>query len=146
MFFFVFFWLTILSIVIVSRMLCLLIRIVGNDGGAVVASARNVQVTGALRLVHAAPDIILSLVGKIPSAVVARLITTIACADVVALLLAPIADVRQNNRVDVALGTPAVSGRWGVAWVVALREALVAIVGPENGGPCVATVRASHGP
>jgi hypothetical protein len=30
--------------------------------------------------------------------------------------------------------------------MVALREALVAIVGPENGGPCVATVGASHGP
>ena len=127
-------------------MLGLLIRIVGNDGGAVVAPARNLQVTGALRLVHTAPDVILSLVGEILSAVVARLVTAGASADIVALLLAPIADVRQNDRVDITLRTPAISGRWGVARVVALREALVAIVGPENGGPCVATIGASHRP
>ena len=127
-------------------MLGLFLCLVGEILGAAIASAGNLQVTCACWLVHAAPDVILSLISKIPSAVVARLIATIAYADVVALLLAPAADVRQNDRVDVALGTPAVSGRWGVARVVALREALVAIVGPENSGPCVATVGASHRP
>ena len=100
--------------------------------------------TAIIALVYAAPDVILSLVGKILSAVVARLIATIACAHIVALLLAPIADIRQNDRVDVALGTPAISCGWGVARVVALREALMTIVGPEYGGSCVATVGASH--
>ena len=134
------------SVVIVSRMLGLFLCLVGEILGAAIASARNVLETGARWLVHAAPDVILSLVGEIPSAVVARLIATIACADVVALLLAPAADVRQNDRVGVALRTPAISGGWSVARVVTLREALVAIVGPENSGPCVATVGASHRP
>lgn len=135
-----------LSVVVVSHMLGLFLCLNGEILGAAIASAGNVLAAGACWLVYSAPDIILSLVGEIPSAVVARLIAPIACADVVVLLLAPAADVRQNDRVDVALRTPAVSGRWGVARVVALREALVAIVGPEYGGPCVATVGASHRP
>ena len=63
-------------------------------------------------------------------------------ADIVTLLLAPVADVRQNDRVHVAVGTPAVGRGRGVTRVVALRVAFVAIVGPEDGGPCVATVGA----
>ena len=112
---------------------------------AVVAHTARLAVARALRLRHAAPGVVLSLIGEVSGAVVARLVA-VARADIVALLLAPAADVRQNDRVDVALRTPAVSGRWGVARVVALREALVAIVGPEYGGPCVATVGASHRP
>jgi len=55
-------------------------------------------------------------------------------------LLAPITDVRQNDRVHVALGAPAVGGWRGVARVIAARVALVAIVGPENGGSHVSAV------
>jgi len=67
----------------------------------------------------------------------------VARAPVVALLLAFGADVRQNDRVHVALGAPAVGGGWGVARVIAARVALVAIVGPENGGAHVPAVGAS---
>ena len=121
----------------------------------------------ALRLVHAAPDVILSLVGDVARAWRASsgifLVTDadvllynvgdaaraggagagiflVTDADIVTLLLAPIADVRQNDRVEVALGAPAVSGGRGVTRVVAARVALVAIVRPENGGAHVPTV------
>jgi hypothetical protein len=59
-------------------MLGLFLCLVGEILGATIASARNVLAAGTCWLVHAAPDVILSLVGEIPSAVVARLITTIA--------------------------------------------------------------------
>ena len=127
-------------------MLGLFLCLNGEILGAAIASTGNVLAAGACWLVYSAPDVVLSLVSEVSGAMVAWLIAPIACADIVVLLLAPAADVRQNDRVDVALRTPAVSGRWGVARVVALREALVAIVGPENGGPRVATVGASHGP
>ena len=95
----------------------------------------------ALRLVHAAPDVILSLVGDVARAWRASAgIFLVTDADIVTLLLAPIADVRQNDRVEVALGAPAVGGGWGVTRVVAARVALVAIVRPENGGAHVPTV------
>ena len=70
---------------------------------------------------------------------VARL-AAIARADIVTLLLAPVADVRQNDRVEVALGAPAVGGGWGVTRVIAARVARVAIVRPENGGAKVPAV------
>ena len=99
----------------------------------------------ALRLVHAAPDVILSLVGDVAGDVARAWrasagIFLVTDADIVTLLLAPVADVRQNDRVHVAVGTPAVGRGRGVTRVVALRVAFVAIVGPEDGGPCVATV------
>jgi hypothetical protein len=101
--------------------------------------------------------------------VVARLIATVACADglihdlsdaarawgasagillvtdadIVVLLLAVGADVRQNNRNHLTLRAPAVGSRRRVARVVAARVALVAIVGPENGGPNIPAVRAA---
>jgi hypothetical protein len=74
----------------------------------------------ALRLVHAAPDVVLRLVGEVSGTMVARL-AAIARADIVTLLLAPVADVRQNDRVEVALGAPAVGGGWGVTRVIAAR-------------------------
>jgi len=64
-------------------------------------------------------------------------------ADIVALLLAVDADVRQNDRDHLALRAPAVGSRRRIARVVAARVALVAIVGPENGGPHIAAVRAA---
>jgi hypothetical protein len=85
------------------------------------------------QLVHAAPDVILSLVGEVSSTMVARL-SAGARADIVTLLLAPVADVRQNDRVEVAFGAPAVGGGWGVTRMIAARVARVAIVGPENCG------------
>jgi len=115
-------------------------------------------------LIYPAPDGILGLVGKVLGAVVARLIATVACADglihdlsdaarawgasagillvtdadIVVLLLAVGADVRQNNRNHLTLRAPAVGSRRRVA-----RVALVAIVGPENGGPNIPAVRAA---
>ena len=64
-------------------------------------------------------------------------------ADIVALLLAVGADVRQNDRNHLALRAPAVCSRRRVARVVAARVALVAIVGPENGSPHVPAVGAA---
>jgi hypothetical protein len=96
-----------------------------------------------ITLVYPTPDGILCLVGEVSGAVVARLVTTVARADIVALLLAPITDVRQNDLVHVAVWAPAVSSRWDIARVVALREALMAIVGPENSGPHITAVGAA---
>jgi hypothetical protein len=64
-------------------------------------------------------------------------------ADIIALPLAVGADVRQNDRVHVAFGAPAVCSRRRVARVIAARVALVAIVGPENGGAHVPAVGAA---
>jgi len=64
-------------------------------------------------------------------------------ADIVALLLAVGADVRQNDRDHLALRAPAVGSRRRIARVVAARVALVAIVGPENGSPHVPAVGAA---
>ena len=75
----------------------------------------------ALRLVHAAPDVVLSLVSEVARAVGA-LFAAVARAHIVTLLLASVADVRQNDRVEVALGAPAVGGGWGVARVIAARS------------------------
>ena len=60
-----------------------------------------------------------------------------------ALLLAVGADVRQNDRNHISLGAPAVCSGRGVARVIAARVALVAIVGPENGGAHVPAVGAA---
>jgi len=60
------------------------------------------------------PDRILSLVVKTQSTPVA-LPTSVACADALMLLLALAADVRENDRIKVALGTPSVR-----CWRVAL--------------------------
>jgi hypothetical protein len=76
--------------------------------------------------------------------VVTGLITPIALADVVMHLLALRAEIWQNNLVEVALGAPPISGGRDVAWVIALRKALMTIVTPKNGCTCVATVGASH--
>jgi len=108
-----------------------------------VAHAARLAVARALRLRHAAPDLVLSLVGDAAGTPVARLVTIVARAPVVALLLAFGADVRQNDRVHVAFGTPAIGGGRGIARVIAARVALVAIVGPENGGTHVPAVGAS---
>ena len=101
-------------------------------------------VARALRLRQAAPDVILGRVGDATLAGCARTFRVlVARASVVAPLLAFGADVRQNDRVHVALGAPAVGGRRGVARVIAARVALVAIVGSEDGGPCVPAVGAA---
>jgi hypothetical protein len=64
-------------------------------------------------------------------------------ADIVALLLAVSADVRQNDRNHLAVRAPAVSSRRRIARVVAARVALVAIVGAENGGSHISAVWAA---
>jgi hypothetical protein len=56
------------------------------------------RVAGAAGGIHAAPDLLLCLVGEIPGAVVARLLAAITHADIVALVLALMAEVRQNDR------------------------------------------------
>jgi hypothetical protein len=72
-----------------------------------------------VRLVYAAPDVILSRVGDAAGTPVARLVTIVARAALVTLLLTVGADVRQNDRVHVAFGAPAVGGGRGVARVIA---------------------------
>jgi hypothetical protein len=108
-----------------------------------VAHAARLAVARAVRLVYAAPDVILGRVSDAAGTPVARLVTIVARAALVTLLLTVGADVRQNDRVHVALGAPAVGGGRGVARVIAARVALVAIVGPENGGACVPAVGAA---
>ena len=76
--------------------------------------------TAVITLIYPAPDILLCLIGEVSGTVVAWLIAPIAPADVVALLLAPIADVRQNDRVDIAARTPPVSSGRSVTRVIAL--------------------------
>lgn len=101
----------------------------------------------ALRLVHTAPDLLLCLIGEIPGAVVTRLLAAITHADIVALVLALMAEVRQNDCNQVAVRAPAIGGgECSVAWVVAHRHAGVTVVTPENGRPCVATTGATYGP
>jgi hypothetical protein len=107
---------------------------------------RSSTIITLIALIYPAPDSVFSLVSEISGAVVTRLIASIAPADVVALPLALRAEVRQNNRVNLAARTPPVSSRRSVTRVIAARVALVAIVGTENGGTCVATVGASHRP
>ena len=112
---------------------------------AEVAHAARLAVARTRRLRQAAPDVILGRVGDAAVAGCARTLRVlVTCAAVVALLLAFGADVaRAVVRVHVALGAPAVGGGWGVARVVALRVALVAIVGSENGGARVPAVGAA---
>jgi len=123
--------------------LCLVGKVLGAVVTRLVAT-----IASAARLRHAAPHVILGLVGEAAGdAAVAggarTLSILVACAAVVALLLAVGADVRQNDRNHLALGAPAVSSGRGVARVVAARVALMAIVGPEDGGPHIPAVRAA---
>ena len=76
--------------------------------------------TAVITLIYPAPDILLCLIGEVSGTVVAWLIAPIASTDVVAVLPAPIAEVRQNDRVDVAARTPPVSSGLSVTWVIAL--------------------------
>ena len=146
-----FFWLTILSVVIVSRMLGLLFCIIGEILGTTIASAGNVLVTGACWLVHAAPDVILSLIGKIPSAVVARLIATIACADV---LLYNVGNAARAGGASAGIflmtdadGLLCLFGEvLDDAWVLTYRHADVTKGRTVNGDSHVAATEASHGP
>lgn len=127
--------------------------------------------TAIITLVYPAPDGVLGLVGEIPGAVVARLVATVARADVllydvsdaaraggastgiflvtdadiIALLPAPAADVWQNDSVYVALGTPAIGRGLGDARVPVGGHTGLTIVRPENRNSLLAAAEASHG-
>ena len=115
-----------------------------------VAHAARLAVAHALWLGHTAPSVILGRVGDAAGGAAGAggartLSVVVARASVVALLLAPAADVRQNDRVHLALGAPAVCDKGDVAWVVAHRHAGVTIVRPENGGARVPAAGAAVG-
>jgi hypothetical protein len=81
---------------------------------------RSSTIITLIALIYPAPDSIFSLVGEISGAVIAWLIAPIALTNIVALLLALRAEVRQNNRNHLTLRAPAVCSRRSVTRVIAL--------------------------
>jgi len=102
----------------------------------------DVEVAGALQvlIVHAAPDLVLGLVGEVAHTVVTQL----------AVVAAAVARAHIVADVSAIVGPTAparvfvlVLDEGSVAWVIAARVALVAIVRPENGGADVPAVGAA---
>jgi hypothetical protein len=81
---------------------------------------RSTAIIAIIALVYPTPDSVFSLVIEISGAVIARLFAPIALTDIIALLLALRAEVRQNDLVHVAVWAPAVSSRRSITWVIAL--------------------------
>jgi hypothetical protein len=83
-------------------------------------STAIIAIIAIITIIYPTPDSVFSLVIEISGAVIARLFAPIALTDIIALLLALRAEVRQNDLVHVAVWAPAVSSRRSVAWMIAL--------------------------